>query len=100
MADSFRIMDNKKFIESLSERLDVSVATVSQLIETMSKELAVIGSDMDALVVPGFGTFEPKIREERVSVHPATGKRLLVPPRIFMTFKQSPVLKQRINHGK
>ena len=93
-------MDNKTFNEELSSRLDVSLATVSALIEGFCEEFAKTASNLDTLVVPGFGVFEPKLREERISVHPASGKRLLVPPRIFMTFKQSPVLKQKLNNGK
>ncbi|MCH5227205.1 MAG: HU family DNA-binding protein [Muribaculaceae bacterium] len=93
-------MDNKKFIEELSSRLDISVSTVSLLVESLSKEMAERAANLDSIVVPGFGVFEPKLREERVAVHPASGKRLLVPPRIFLSFKQSPVLKQKINNGR
>ena len=90
-------MDNKRFNEELSSRLDVSLATVNLLIESLSKEIGKAATELDSIVVPGFGVFEPKLREERVALHPASGKRLLVPPRIFLSFKQSPVLKQKIN---
>lgn len=92
-------MDNKKFIDELSSRLDISVATVGLLIEGLCKEFSGTASELDSIVVPGFGTFESRLREERVALHPASGKRLLVPPRVFLSFKQSPVLKQKINHG-
>ena len=87
-------MDTKKFIEELSSRLDLSVNTVTMLIESLNKEFAETSSEMDGIIVPGFGSFEPKLREERVAVHPSTGKKLLVPPRIILSFRQSPVLKQ------
>lgn len=93
-------MDNKKFTEALSSRLDISISTVNVLVESLCKEFVKTASNLDGIVVPGFGTFDPKLREERVSVHPASGKRLLVPPRIFLSFKQSPVLKQKLNNGK
>lgn len=90
-------MDYKKFTEELSSRLDVSLATVNLLVDSLNKEFAKTASELDGIVVPGFGVFEPKLREERVALHPASGKRLLVPPRIFLSFKQSPILKQKIN---
>lgn len=93
-------MDNKTFTEELSSRLDISLSTVNSLIESLCGEFASAASNLDGIVVPGFGVFDPKLREERISVHPASGKRLLVPPRIYMTFKQSPLLKQKLNHGK
>ena len=93
-------MDNKKFIEELSSRLDISVSSVHSMIEAMGKEVVNIASNLDGIVVPGFGSFEPRLRDERISVHPASGKRLLVPPRIYLSFKTSPVLKQKLNNGK
>jgi nucleoid DNA-binding protein len=51
---------------------------------------------MDSVQVPGFGTFEPKKRDERVMVHPSTGKRMLVPPKVVVGFKISNVLKAKI----
>ena len=93
-------MDNKKFTETLSARLDISLSSVNGMIEAMTQEMVKITSNLDGIVVPGFGVFEPRLREERISVHPASGKRLLVPPRIYLSFKTSPVLKQKINNGK
>ena len=93
-------MDNKRFTEELSSRLDISMASVSAMIESLCQEYVKISSDLDSVVVPGFGVFEPRLREERISVHPASGKRLLVPPRIYLSFKASPLLKQKINNGK
>ena len=93
-------MDNKKFIETLSARLDISLSSVNGMIEALSQEVVKISSNLDGISVPGFGVFEPRLREERISLHPASGKRLLVPPRIYLSFKTSPVLKQKINNGK
>lgn len=90
-------MDNKTFIETLSKRLDISLDTVTGLVECLGKEFAKTASELDSILVPGFGTFDPRLREERVALHPASGKRLLVPPRIYLSFKQSPLLKQKIN---
>ncbi|MCH5229555.1 MAG: HU family DNA-binding protein [Muribaculaceae bacterium] len=93
-------MDSKKFIEELSSRLDISQASVTSMIDLMVNEIGSVAANMDSVVIPGFGTFEPRLRQERLAVHPASGKKLLVPPRINLYFKQSPVLKQKINNGK
>lgn len=93
-------MDNKTFIEELSRRADISRETVSLLIESLSSQMGKVAADMDVVAVPNFGIFEPRMRQERLAVHPASGKRLMVPPRIVLAFKCSPALKQRINNGK
>lgn len=93
-------MDNKTFIEELSRRLDISRETVGLMTEALSKSLGQSVSEMESLSVPNFGVFEPRRRQERIAVHPASGKKLLVPPRIFLAFKSSAALKNRLNHGK
>jgi DNA-binding protein HU-beta len=44
-----------------------------------------------------FGNFEVRKREERLSVHPATQIRTLIPPKLVLNFRQSNVLKEKIN---
>ena len=51
---------------------------------------------MDTVIVPGFGQFEPKKRKERLTVHPSTGKRLLVPPKLVVGFRPSGVMKSKL----
>jgi nucleoid DNA-binding protein len=46
------------------------------------------------------GNLEVKKREERVCVHPATGKRVLVPPKLIIKFKTSSVLKEKLKELK
>ena len=93
-------MDNKTFIEELSRRLDLSRETVTVMTESLSKAIGKSASEMESITIPNFGILEPRLRQERIAVHPATGKRLLVPPRISLAFKTSPSLKQKINYGK
>lgn len=93
-------MDSKTLTENLSSRLDVSIDTVNSLIDSFSKTMGDVASENIGVTIPNFGVFEPKFRQERISVHPATGKKLLIPPRVSLTFKSSPVLKQKLNNGK
>lgn len=93
-------MDNKTLIETLSRRLDISRETVGSLIEGLSKTIGECGAELDSVSIPSFGTFEPRKRVERIALHPASGKRLLVPPKIVVAFKPSAVLKQKIRNGE
>ncbi len=92
-------MDNKTLVDTLSRNLDISRDTVGVLIDGLATVVGECGASLDSVALTGFGTFEPKKRMERVAVHPASGKRLLVPPKIIMTFKPSSILKQRVRNG-
>ena len=89
-------MDNKKLIDKISTNLGRSKEDVSKLLEAFAGVLRERCSEMDSVQVPGFGTFEPKKRDERVMVQPSTGKRMLVPPKVVVGFKISNVLKAKL----
>lgn len=89
-------MDNKKLIETVAANLGRSKADVGKLIEALAGVLRTRCGELDSVVVPGFGTFEPKKRNERVMIHPSTGKRMLVPPKVVLGFKVSNVLKAKL----
>ncbi len=89
-------MDNKKLIETVASNLGRSTADVGKLVDALAGVLRTRCGEMDSVVVPGFGTFEPKKRDERVMIHPSTGKRMLVPPKITLNFKVSNLLKAKL----
>ncbi|MDE5645160.1 MAG: HU family DNA-binding protein [Muribaculaceae bacterium] len=89
-------MDTKTLVNILSDNLGREPEDVEVLIKSISEILASAVKQGDMVAVPGFGTFEPKMREERVATHPSTGKKILVPPKLSMVFKPSAILKQRV----
>jgi len=89
-------MDNKKLVETVATNLGRTTEDVNKLMEAFAGVLRTRCAEMDSVVVPGFGTFEPKKRNERVMVNPKTGKRMLVPPKVTVGFKVSKVLKAKL----
>ena len=53
----------------------------------------------DNVSVPDFGTFELKNRMERIVVNPATGQRMMVPPKLVLNFKPDVSMKERLKKG-
>lgn len=91
-------MDNKTFIDQLSRRLSLTKEETSSLVDTLCDLLVEASEEGDIVSFPGFGNFEAKRRLEREGVHPASGKRLLFPPKISLVFKPSSILKQKIRN--
>ena len=88
-------MNNKEFISELSRRLSYSnkdaTRLVSSVLSIMTQEL----QDGKSVTIQGFGTFEVKKKLERISFNPITQQRLLIPPKLVLTYKPSITLKEK-----
>lgn len=94
---NFVVMDTKTLNNLVADRLDRDPEVVASLIKSLSDVIASHLKDGDSIAVPGFGSFEPRIKGERVAIHPSNGKKILVPPKMTMAFKPSTLLKQKVN---
>lgn len=88
-------MNNKEFISELSRRLSYNnketTKLVSSLLSVMTQEL----QEGKIIAIQGFGTFEVKKKMERISVNPSTQQRMLIPPKLVLTYKPSITLKEK-----
>lgn len=67
------------------------------MIDAFRETVVDAAAGYDAVSLPGFGCFEVRKRAERVAVHPGSGKRLLIPPKLALIFRPSMSLKQKVN---
>ncbi len=92
-------MDYKTFLDTLSQRVNAGKDETSEMVAALCEVLVDSALEKDTVTFPGFGSFEPRKREERIALHPSTGKRMLIPPKITLTFRPSTLLKQKVrNH--
>lgn len=89
-------MNNKEFIAELARRTKSNAKETQQKINMLVAEITEHLCEEDSIAIPNFGTFETKKRLERVLISPTTGQRMLVPPKMVVGFKQSNVLKNKI----
>ena len=90
-------MDNRTFVETVSKKCAASPEDVQNYIDSFASLIVRAAQNNDNVALPGFGTFEPRKRAERISLHPVTGKKLLIPPKIILGFKPSAILKGKLN---
>ncbi|MEL5892809.1 HU family DNA-binding protein [Bacteroides sp. GD17] len=88
-------MNNKEFTSELSRRLGYTLKDTSELIASLLSEMTRQLEDGNAISVQNFGTFEVKKKAERISVSPTTKQRMLVPPKLVLTYKPSTSLKDK-----
>lgn len=89
-------MDSKQFITALAERSGHATATANILVEKLTSALVDFGMELDAVAVPGFGTFTTSKHDEMIIEDRSTGKRTLLPPEIRMEFKPSILLRKKL----
>lgn len=89
-------MNNKEFISALSLRTSYTQADTQRLVNSIINAMADSFIEGNNISVANFGTFEIKKKNERVMVNPTTQKRMLVPPKLVLTFKPISSWKEKL----
>lgn len=79
----------------MSSRLGVNTDKTSDLITSMLADMSRQLENGGSITIQGFGSFDIKKKTERISINPTTKLRLLVPPKLVLTFKPSNALKEK-----
>lgn len=88
-------MNNKDFISELSAKMGRSSKETSDLVASLLSEMTRQLEEGNAVYIQGFGTFEVKKKIERISVNPVSKQRMLVPPKLVLSYKPSASLKDK-----
>ncbi|MBR2292245.1 MAG: HU family DNA-binding protein [Prevotella sp.] len=92
-------MNNKEFIATLAERLGYSQEATQRMVDIVIETMGDRFLEDDSVLIPNFGSFEVKKKMERIMVNPATGQRMLVPPKLVLGFKPNVGWKERVKNG-
>ncbi len=68
--------------------------TAKQLESAMISNMLEFCCELDAVAIPGFGTFTPEKNDERI-VTDANGKSFLLPPSIELKWRPSVMLRKQ-----
>lgn len=89
-------MDHKHFMEELQKRLPKEKKDLDHLLTSLIEIIREKAVVMDSVSIQGFGIFEPRKKLERITVNPVTGKKMLVPPKIVLSFKPATPIKNKL----
>ena len=93
-------MNNKEFIAELAERTGYSPRDTQKLASNLIDAMGDAFQEDNSILVPNFGVFEAKKKMERVMVSPSTGQRMLVPPKLVLSFKPNQTWKDKLKGGQ
>lgn len=88
-------MNNKDFTSELSRRLGYTIKDTSELMSSLLSEITQQLQEGNLVTIQGFATFEVKKKAERITVNPTTKQRMLVPPKLVLTYRPSGQLKDK-----
>ncbi|HZK03007.1 MAG TPA: HU family DNA-binding protein [Bacteroidaceae bacterium] len=89
-------MINKEFIVALSRETGLTQEETQQRVNDLLQVMEKIWQDNDSVSVSGFGVLSVKKRAERISINPKTGQRMLIPPRLSLSYRPSTMLKDKV----
>ena len=92
-------MNNKQFIAELAKRMGYTAQDTQKMMYQVIDAMADSFLEGNSVGVLNFGCFEVKKKMERIIVNPTTGQRMLVPPKLTLGFKISPVWKDKLKNG-
>ena len=92
-------MNNKEFIAELAERMGYTGRDTQRLVDNIVNAMGDAFQENNAVLVPNFGIFETKKKLERIIINPATGQRMLVPPKLVLGFKPNQSWKDKLKGG-
>ena len=88
-------MNNKDFTSELSRRLGYTIKDTSELMSSLLSDMTQELQEGNVVTIQGFGTFEVKKKADPVSINPASKQRMLVPPKLVLSYKPSNTLKDK-----
>ena len=88
-------MHNKEFTSELAERLGYTIKDTSELMNSLLSSMTQELEEGNVIAIQGFGSFEVKKKAERISINPASKQRMLVPPKLVLSYRPSNTLKDK-----
>lgn len=84
-------------VRSVQNRLQVAQSRSAELVESVLEAVKKTLETGEDVLISGFGKFCVNTKKERKGRNPATGKEMMLGSRRVVTFRCSPVLRNRIN---
>ena len=88
-------MNKKEFTSELAERLGYTIKDTSELMNSLLSSMTQELEEGNVIAIQGFGSFEVKKKAERISINPASKQRMLVPPKLVLSYRPSNTLKDK-----
>ena len=90
-------LTKSNLVDSIQERLEVPRSRATRYIESLLELIKKNLETGEDVLISGFGKFSVKEKATRRGRNPQTGEDLVLDSRKIVTFKYSPVLREKMN---
>ncbi len=90
-------MTSKELVENISTDIDLSELEVKGLMKIFTDTISERLNNEDIVSLSKMGSFYVEKVEEKISFNKETKTKTLVPPQLVVRYKESEILKQKIN---
>lgn len=89
-------MTKKELIDAIAAKTEVSKKDTGAVVDALIDEIVAAVSNGDSVQFVGFGTFEPRTREARTGLNPATKEKIDIPATTVPAFKAGKAFKDAV----
>ncbi len=90
-------MTKAGLIAAILKQTDLSKTDAAEILDELLGIVKHALETEEDVKISGFGKFEVRKKQERRGRNPQTGGEITIDPRKVVTFKPSPILKERLN---
>ena len=90
-------MNKTQLIDTVAKESGLKKRDVETVVENLINTIVSEVASGEKIQITGFGSFERKLRAERIIKNPRTGEPMTVPPSKSPSFTAGSVFKERVN---
>lgn len=91
-------MNNKELVAELARRLGKTQKEIGSLLDVTAEAMVETMNEDTLLSIQGFGSFEVRKKQDRVLVNPVTKQKMVIPPKLSLTFKVGTTYKNKLKN--
>lgn len=88
---------NKNITSELAKRIGRDKKATETLLEALSQAIRQHCGELDTVAVPAFGNFKAIKHDEEITTDRSTGRQMLLPPEIELTFTPAGKLRKLVD---
>ena len=94
------MMSKKQLIRTMSEKAGLSRKYAEIALDSIVAVVTDALKQGEQVVIPGFGSFQVKVRRAREGRNPISGEKIMVPEKRIPTFRPGSKLREAIPQGE